>query len=108
MSFPEVSVISSHLMLMDLDEVVVEDVVMVMVDIILNTIIVIIILKTRKIPSTTRSGTSLKQHHKMGKIYKTNKLMRIKSLYDCLIKANVVSILDLSNESNTNFQKIDL
>ena len=68
---------SSHLMLMDLDEVVVEVVVMVMVNIILNTIIVIIILKIRKISSTTRSGTSLKQHQKIGKIYKTNKLMRI-------------------------------
>ena len=68
---------SSHLMLMDLDEVVVEVVVMVMVDIILNTITVIIILKIRKISSTTRSGTSLKQHQKIGKIYKTKKLMRI-------------------------------
>ena len=48
-------------MLMDLDEVVVEVVVMVMVDIILNTIIVIIILKIRKISSTTRSALEVEQ-----------------------------------------------
>lgn len=67
---------SPHPMILDVavDMNMVNDIVMVVANIIPNTMVVII----GKMPPTTKSGTILKQNYqKMGKIYKVNKLMKM-------------------------------